>query len=76
MDDTAATLIGRLIDSAAARQTRQFVIAGLTGDVEHTFKSMGYLGKIPQENFVANMDEARAILKTMLLKLDADHAVL
>ena len=67
LDETAAVMIGQLIKMAMVQHSRQFVIAGLTGDAADTLNSMKLLAQVPPENFAANLDEAKQIIKPMLL---------
>ena len=66
VDDTAAMIIGQLIDVATDLGTRRFIIAGLQPEVTETLKSMKILDSIPASNFVANLDEAKLVARPML----------
>ena len=66
-DDSAAQIIGELVQIAMTQRSRTFIIAGLTDDVSNTLHSMGLLDKVPKENFAADMDEATQIVRGMLL---------
>ena len=66
IDDSAAVIIGDLIQIAMAQRSRTFIIAGLTDDVSNTLHSMGLLDRVPKENFAADMEEAMQIVRSML----------
>ena len=66
IDDSAAVIIGDLIQIAMAQRSRTFIIAGLTDDVSNTLHSMGLLDRVPKENFAADMEEAIQIVRSML----------
>ena len=66
VDDTAAMIIGQLIDVATDLGTRRFIIAGLQPEVTETLKSMKILDSIPASNFVANLEEAKLVARPML----------
>lgn len=67
VDDSAAIIINELITVAMARQSRTIIIAGMNQDVEDTLNSMGLLDRVPKQNFAANMDGAREIIRPLLL---------
>ena len=66
IDDTAAVALGRLVDAAIARGTRKFVIAGLHEDVAEKLNALQLLDRVPEENFAANLDEAKEIIRPIL----------
>ena len=67
VDDSAAVMIGQLVNTAMARSARRFVIAGLQGDVAETLNAMDLLAMVPPEHFAADLDEAKRIVRPMLL---------
>ena len=66
VDDSAAVIIGELIQIAMAQQLRTFIISGLNGDVARTLDAMGLLDQVPKENIAADMEEAKRIIRPML----------
>ena len=72
LDDTAAMLMGRLINSAMSRGTHEFVIVGMSKDVADVMNSLRLLERVPKEDFAADLDEAKKIIKPMLLAELAD----
>ena len=67
VDDTAAVMIGQLVNAAMTQHSKRFVIAGLNGGVADTLNSLRLLDRIPKEHFADNLDEAKRIIKPMLL---------
>ncbi len=65
VDDTAAVIIGHLIETAATLGTRQVIVVGLRPEVAATLNSMRLLDRIPESNFVANLDDAKLVAKPM-----------
>lgn len=68
IDDSAAVIISELISIAMARHTRTIIIAGMTEDVADTMHSMGLLNKVPDENYAPDVEEAKRIIKPLLLE--------
>ena len=68
VDDSAAVLIGDLIRIAMSQQSRTFIIFGLTEDVRSTLSSLKLLDRVPRENIVADMEEAKEIIRATLLR--------
>ena len=66
VDDSAAFIIGDLIKIATARNPRTLVIAGLTDSVANTLNTMGTLDRVPAKHVVANVEEAKQIIRPML----------
>ena len=58
MDDSAALVVGQLIDSAIAEDT-QCIVMGLSGSPAATLKTLNVLRRVPADRFVATLDEAR-----------------
>lgn len=63
IDDTAAIMVGRLIGTVGARE---FVISGLSPAVAQKLQSLNILARVPANNFAANLDEAKSIVKPIL----------
>ena len=66
LDITAATIMGQLVNTAIARNTKAFVIAGLSDKVAATLHSLDLLARVPKENFARDLDEAHQIIASML----------
>ena len=66
VDDSAAVIIGDLIRIATSQRERVFIVSGLTGDVADTLYSLGVLDRVPREHVVADMEEAKQILRPLL----------
>ena len=67
VDDSAAVMIGQLVNTVMARSARRFVISGLQDDVADSLNAMDLLAMVPPENFAADLDEAKRIVRPMLL---------
>ena len=67
LDDSAAATMGDLVDVALARQSRTIIIAGMNQSVSDTVRSMGVLDRVPSENFAADVEEAKRIIRPLLL---------
>ena len=67
LDDSAAVMMGDLVGVAMARQSRTIVIAGMNQDVLHTCRSMGVLDRVPAGNLAAEVEEAKGIVRQLLL---------
>ena len=72
VDDTAAMIIGQLIDIATDLGTRRFIVVGLRQEVADTLNSMRLLDRIPESNFVADLDEAKRVAAPMLSGFASD----
>ena len=66
VDDSAAVLIGDLVRIAMAQQSRTFIICGLNEDVRNTLSSLRLLERVPSENVVADMEEAKGVIRPIL----------
>ena len=62
-----AVMMGDLVGAAVARQSRTIVVAGLDPTVSDTVRSMGALERVPTENFVADVEEAKELIRPLLL---------
>lgn len=67
MDDSAAAMMGDLVGVAMARQSRTIVVAGMSQSVSDTVHSMGALDRVPAGNFAADVEEAKRIIRPLLL---------
>ena len=67
MDDSAAAMMGDMVGVAMARQSRTIVIAGMNKDVLDTVRSMGVLDRVPPENLADDVEEAKQIIRPLLL---------
>ena len=65
LDDSAAMVIGQLIDVAAGEQT-ECIVMGLSGSVADTLHALAILQHVPQDHIVETLDEARQAAKKML----------
>ena len=65
IDDSAALVVGQLIDAALEENT-QVIIKSLSGANAETLKVLGSLRNIPEEQFVDELDEARGIARRLL----------
>ena len=66
IDDTAAVMLDRLIDTAVAQGTRDFVIVRLSNDVARKMRLLDILDRIPEEHIVADWDEAKTVVRPIL----------
>ena len=71
MDDSAAAMMGDLVGVAMARRSRTIVIAGMNEAVLSTVRSMGVLDRVPAGNIAADVEEAKQLIRPLLL---ADRA--
>ncbi len=65
IDDSAALVIGQLIDAALDEST-QVIVMGLTGQTKETLRLLGSLKNVPDDHFVDSIDEARTIAQRLL----------
>ena len=65
MDDSAALVVEQLIDTAIAEDTECIVMA-LSGRPATTLKALDVLRRVPEDRFVATLDEARETAKRIL----------
>ena len=71
LDDSAARLIGELLDVARQKQT-EFIIMGLSDAVAHTLFAFGILRRVPKDQMVATMEEARRAAHRLLPERTAE----
>ena len=67
MDDSAAAMMGDLVGVAMARRSRTIVIAGMNEAVLSTVRSMGVLDRVPAGNIAADVEEAKQLIRPLLL---------
>jgi SulP family sulfate permease len=65
VDDSAALVVEQLIDMAIDEGTR-VIIMGLHGNPAITLKALNVLKRVPEDRFVDNLEEARAVAKKIL----------
>ena len=65
IDDSAAMVIGQLLDIAAESGT-ECIVMGLRDDVAATLRSLDILGGVPAGRVVETLDEARQIAREVL----------
>ena len=65
IDDSAAMVIGKLLDIAAESGT-ECIVMGLRDDVAATLLSLDILGGVPADRVVETLDEARRIAREAL----------
>lgn len=65
LDDSAAIVIGRLMDVAVESDT-ELIVVGLAGTVEATLRAFNLLRSVPEERCVDNLDEAREIARALV----------
>ncbi len=66
VDDTAAVMIGELIRIALGHPSRTLIISGLHDDVADTLNALRVLDRVPPGNMVADMEEAKRIIRPIL----------
>ena len=60
IDDSAALVVEQMIDIAIAEDT-ECIVMGLTGAPETALLSLNVLKRVPKDQFVADLDEAREV---------------
>ena len=65
VDDSAALVVEQLIDMAIDEGTG-VIIMGLQGNPAITLKALNVLKRVPEDRFVDNLEEARAVAKKIL----------
>ena len=65
LDDSAAMVVEHMINVALEEDTEP-IILGLSGSVEGSLKALNILGRVPQDRFVATLDEAREVARRLL----------
>lgn len=65
IDDSAAMVIGKLLDIAAESGT-ECIVMGFRDDVAATLLSLDTLREVPDERIVGTLDEARRVAREAL----------
>ena len=65
MDDSAALVVGQLVDAALEEDT-ECIVMGLSSLTGTSLQALEVLRHVPQDHFVENLDEAREIAKHLL----------
>ncbi|WP_419948941.1 SulP family inorganic anion transporter [Candidatus Palauibacter sp.] len=65
LDDSAAMLIGQLLD-VAAREDTEAIVSGASGGVAKTLETLDILSAVPEGQVVETMDEARVVALGLL----------
>ena len=65
IDDSAALVVEQMIDIAIAEDT-ECIVMGLSGEPLSSLHALNVLDRVPEENFVATLDEARESAARML----------
>ena len=65
IDDSAALVVEQMIDIAIAEDT-ECIVMGLTGAPETALLSLNVLKRVPEDQFVADLNEAREVSQRLL----------
>ncbi len=65
MDDSAALVVERLLDTAEASGT-EVILLGLDGAPATSLQALDVLGQVPHDRIVATLDEARMLARRLL----------
>ena len=65
IDDSAALVMGQLIDTALEENT-QVIVMSLSGPTAESLRVLGSLRHVPEDHFVDNLDEARTVARQLL----------
>ena len=65
IDDSAAIVIGQLLE-VAARSGTECIVMGLGDDVAATLHSLDILGQVPPARIVETLDDARRVAREAL----------
>ena len=65
IDDSAALVMGQLIDAALDENT-QVIVMSLSGPTAESLRVLGSLRNVPEDHFVDNLDEARTVARQLL----------
>ncbi len=65
MDDSAALVVERLLDTAEASGT-EVILLGLEGAPATSLQALDVLGQVPHDRIVATLDEARMLARRLL----------
>ncbi len=65
LDDSAARLIGQLLDIAGEERTA-YVLAGVSDDVARMLTAFGVLRRVPEGQLVETMEQAKSVARRLL----------
>ena len=66
IDDSAALVLGQLVDAAIASDT-ECIVMGLSGLASTSVEALDVLRRVPEGHFVDDLDGARAVARRVLL---------
>ena len=66
IDDSAALVVGQLVDAAIAADT-ECIVMGLAGMTSTSVHALDVLRRVPEGQFVKDLDEARVVARRLLL---------
>ena len=70
LDDSAAMVVEQMIDVAIDEDT-ETIVMGLSGSVESNLKALDILKHVPEDRFVADLEEAREVAKAIFTENSA-----
>ena len=70
VDESAAIIISELVGLASRRMPHQVIVCGISGEVEKTMNNHGQWDRLAKDNFVADLEAAKARARDILLELD------
>ena len=70
LDDSAAVTISDLIHVARSQGGKRVIISGMPQDIADRLHSMALFDDVPEEDFAADLDEAKQKLRHTLFRLD------
>ena len=65
IDDSAALVVEQMIDTAIDQDT-ECIVMGLTGSHADSLHALNVLQRVPQDHFVATLDDAREVARRIL----------
>ena len=65
VDNTAAVLLGTLINTASRGQS-DYVISGMQTDVAERIRALGFLDQVPPKNLVPDFEAAKLMVRPMI----------
>ncbi|MCQ3807325.1 MAG: SulP family inorganic anion transporter [Acidimicrobiaceae bacterium] len=66
IDDSAALVLGQLVDAAIASDT-ECIVMGLSGLASTSVEALDVLRRVPEDHFVEDLDGARVVARRILL---------
>ena len=66
IDDSAALVLGQLVDAAIASET-ECIVMGLSGLASTSVEALDVLRRVPEDHFVDDLDGARVVARRILL---------